>query len=156
MPLIHGGDDVCSWGDGACPAFSSAIVWDAIRCKGNVVNWHNLVWSSGYVSRHAFICWMVGHQRLKTQDRMIGMGRPDMVSCVFCDNEVETHVHLFFGCIFTRRLALAWSVLCSTAIPADPCNVIFWYMTARLKGNQFRKRFRRVMFCALVYRGLEV
>ncbi|GJV06019.1 hypothetical protein Tco_1343675 [Tanacetum coccineum] len=50
--------------------FSVSIAWDTICPRGDVVNWHDLVWFSYAIPCHVFHLWLVIKRKLKTQDVM--------------------------------------------------------------------------------------
>ncbi|GJV08558.1 reverse transcriptase domain, reverse transcriptase zinc-binding domain protein [Tanacetum coccineum] len=59
---------VCISSNGADNEFSVSTAWDTIRPRGDVVNWHALVWFSHAIPCHAFHLWLVIKRKLKTQD----------------------------------------------------------------------------------------
>ncbi|GJS76051.1 hypothetical protein Tco_0725932 [Tanacetum coccineum] len=59
---------VCISSNGADNEFYVSIVLDTIRPRGDVVNWHDLVWFSHAIPRYAFHLWLVIKCKLKTQD----------------------------------------------------------------------------------------
>ncbi|GJS76052.1 reverse transcriptase domain, reverse transcriptase zinc-binding domain protein [Tanacetum coccineum] len=54
--------------NGADNEFYVSIAWDTICPRGDVVNWHDLVWFFHAIPRHAFHLWLVIKRKLKTQD----------------------------------------------------------------------------------------
>ncbi|GJR32465.1 protein LAZ1 [Tanacetum coccineum] len=50
--------------------FSVAKAWEAIRNRGNQVEWYQIVWFSYNIPRHAFHMWLVMRNGLKTHDKM--------------------------------------------------------------------------------------
>ncbi|GJX65691.1 hypothetical protein Tco_0300034 [Tanacetum coccineum] len=56
--------------------FFVASVWDAIRPRGTVIDWHNMVWFSHCIPRHAFNLW----------------------------TQADSHNHLFLSCIFSFQV----------------------------------------------------
>ncbi|GAB2227208.1 hypothetical protein Drorol1_Dr00009020, partial [Drosera rotundifolia] len=60
LPAIDGEGDLCLWLDGTLGKFSSSAAWEMIRPRGDMVK--------GLCAKHSFICWMMAHQRLSTQD----------------------------------------------------------------------------------------
>ncbi|GJV37749.1 RNA-directed DNA polymerase, eukaryota, reverse transcriptase zinc-binding domain protein [Tanacetum coccineum] len=42
----------------------------SIGNQGSKVDWHDVVWYSNFIPRHAFIQWLLVHVRLPTQDRL--------------------------------------------------------------------------------------
>ncbi|GJX90624.1 hypothetical protein Tco_0343950 [Tanacetum coccineum] len=50
--------------------FSVARAWDAVRPRGNIINWHKIVWFSHAIPRHSFHMWLVMRKALNTQDKL--------------------------------------------------------------------------------------
>ncbi|GJT77535.1 ribonuclease H-like domain-containing protein [Tanacetum coccineum] len=64
--------DVLQWRDSneSISEFSVKKVWEAIRPRGEEVDWYRMVWFPHCVPRHAFLLWLVMRNSLKTQDRL--------------------------------------------------------------------------------------
>ncbi|GAB2221730.1 hypothetical protein Droror1_Dr00012916 [Drosera rotundifolia] len=90
---------------------------------------------------------MMAHQRLSTQDRLIGMGRLDISCCIFCDTEVKSYDHVFFTCSFAAAVFQEWAVRYKEAVPMRSCKENVKHMAIQLTGVSFRKRLTRKMFC---------
>lgn len=76
--------------------------------------WHNMV-----LPRHSFILWVIVQRRLLTLDRLqTCIPLVSEVSCVLCEERLETHDHLFFECSYSWRLLhLCTSWMALTAVP---------------------------------------
>ncbi|GJZ14025.1 hypothetical protein Tco_0549255 [Tanacetum coccineum] len=46
------------------------LIETKLRPRGNVINWHKIVWFSHAVPRHSFHMWIVMRKALKTQDKL--------------------------------------------------------------------------------------
>ncbi|KAF4399836.1 hypothetical protein G4B88_021050 [Cannabis sativa] len=64
--------------------------------------WHRLI-----MPKHRFIYWQVCNNNLLTRDNLRKLMNIDSSLCPVCENEIETHNHLFVDCLYTRRLAAA-------------------------------------------------
>ena len=60
--------------------------------------------SPSYIRRHAFIVWLVIHDRLATQDKLLKWDFINSMSCVLCQANVEDRNHMFFSCQFTAGI----------------------------------------------------
>ena len=99
-----------------------------------VVDWHTSVWFPQAIRRHAFIVWLVIHDRLDTQDKLLKWGLINSMACVFCRANVEDRNHLFFGCHFTAGIWMRILRLCGNfRMPRNWENEFLWVMGAKGK-----------------------
>ncbi|XP_074277626.1 uncharacterized protein LOC141601261 [Silene latifolia] len=68
-----------------------------------IAPWFSFTWVKEAVPRHNFIGWLIANERLLTRDRLHRIGITSDISCVLCENAQESHDHLFFKCIYSRR-----------------------------------------------------
>ena len=73
-PLDESKEDTISWTLAPSGVFTVSSAWNQIRPRKQVVNWHNSVWFPQSIRRHAFIVWLVIHDRLDTQDKLLKCG----------------------------------------------------------------------------------
>ncbi|GJS40759.1 putative reverse transcriptase domain-containing protein [Tanacetum coccineum] len=102
--------DVLQWRDSneSISEFSVKKVWEAIRPRGEEVDWYRMVWFPHCVPRHAFLLWLVMRNSLKTQDRLkqwdVGINTDlNMLRCSFCDLQANLREHLFFECSYSTQ-----------------------------------------------------
>ena len=69
-PLDDSREDIISWTLAPSGVFTVSSAWNQLRPRMQVVNWHNSVWFPQAIRRHAFIVWLVIHDRLDTQDKL--------------------------------------------------------------------------------------
>lgn len=68
------------------------------------VAWAIGIWNRMSFPKHRFIAWLGIQNRLRTKDILLHFGVcPDNLCCL-CGIEVETHIHLFFECEFSKQL----------------------------------------------------
>lgn len=72
--------------------------WDALRAKGPLVPWSNIIWFPREVPRWAIIKWMGVQGRLNTRDRLMRWGIATDGICPLCCTDQEKHHHLYFEC----------------------------------------------------------
>ncbi|XP_074318800.1 uncharacterized protein LOC141655630 [Silene latifolia] len=63
------------------------------------VVWHKDVWNAWCVPKHSIISWLIHHESLNTQEKLFRLQICESNACVLCENGLETHQHLFSGCI---------------------------------------------------------
>nr|GEX87379.1 zinc finger, CCHC-type [Tanacetum cinerariifolium]GEX99685.1 zinc finger, CCHC-type [Tanacetum cinerariifolium] len=64
--------DIMYWRDSinGFSIYSVRRAWEALRPRGNEVNWYHNVWFPHCIPRYAFPLWLVMRNRLKTQDKL--------------------------------------------------------------------------------------
>ncbi|XP_021985761.1 uncharacterized protein LOC110881945 [Helianthus annuus] len=109
--LSEGVRDVVLWKDinERLVPFSSSDAWECIRSRGTQVSWYNLVWFSQCIPRHAFVLWLVFRRKLVTQDRIRqwNIDNKDcmnLMCCLLCHNNIDSHHHLFFECKYATEV----------------------------------------------------
>ncbi|XP_062099866.1 uncharacterized protein LOC133805720 [Humulus lupulus] len=80
----------------------------SLVCPGELVHYGKSVWCKLSAPKHQFILWMAVNQKLNTRDwlQACHIHLPS-ICCPVCGQGEETHSHLFFDCIFSRKVLLA-------------------------------------------------
>ncbi|GKA39075.1 RNA-directed DNA polymerase, eukaryota, reverse transcriptase zinc-binding domain protein [Tanacetum coccineum] len=99
--LINNEEWICQWKKGK---FSIKSVWEIFKEGENDVNWNKVVWYSQCNPRHAFVIWLVMHERLATQDRIMVWNKKDSLLCPLCNVENDSHEHLLFKCPYSEEV----------------------------------------------------
>ena len=142
-PLDESREDTISWSLTSSEVFTVTSAWNQIRPRMQVVDWHTSVWFPQAIRRHVFIVWLVIHDRLDTQDKLLKWGLINSMSCVFCWANVEDRNHLFFGCHFTASIWMRILRLCGNfRMPRNWENEFLWVMGA--KGKSFISITKRI------------
>ncbi|GJY80117.1 ribonuclease H-like domain-containing protein [Tanacetum coccineum] len=102
--------DVLQWQTPLTPILEFLVkkVWEAIRPRGEEVDWYRMVWFSHCVPRHAFLLWLVMCNSLKTQDRLkqwdvdINIDL-NLLRCSLCDLQADSREHLLFECSYSTQ-----------------------------------------------------
>ena len=89
-------------------SFSSSETWEVIRERHQLCHWHNAVWFKYATPKYSFILWTALKGRLPTGDRMRQWGGNVNISCVLCNEPLETLEHLFFDCVYSAQI---WEIL---------------------------------------------
>ena len=104
-------EDVSLWVNGKGSykrSFSSREAWEVIREKHQLCHWHEAVWFKYATPKYSFILWTALKGRLPTGDRMRQWGGNVNISCVLCNEPLETLEHLFFECAYSAQV---WGML---------------------------------------------
>lgn len=91
-------------------SFSSGETWRATREIHQQCQWHKEVWFKYTTPKYSFILWLAMKGRMTTGDRMRNWngGANINVSCVLCNEPLETVEHLFFECSYSAEI---WETL---------------------------------------------
>ncbi|XP_058183541.1 uncharacterized protein LOC131301336 [Rhododendron vialii] len=120
--------------------FTIKSAWEAIREKFPIQPRFKVIWGSHNVPRWSFILWLAALHRLSTKDRLRNWGMALDALCCLCQDEEESHHHLFFDCSYSTRV---WQYLVSknrvAGIPNNMGDVLDW-----LQGNVSWDTFRFV------------
>ncbi|GJY09569.1 hypothetical protein Tco_0377754, partial [Tanacetum coccineum] len=105
--IVKGSLDRFKWRTGGVPKpFSISNVWNSIRLRDDKVNWYALVLYASCIPRHAFNMWLIIKHKLKTQDLVRVWDASTSLGSVFplCNNQQDSHDHLFFECSFSHNV----------------------------------------------------
>ena len=133
--------------------FSVATVWKELRQQHAKVPWHRFLWSSMSIPKHVFISWMALLNRLPTMDRLATWGLEVRGLCYFCQGELETRDHLFFGCSYSKNIWKQILQLCELNR-----EVGFWLSELKcaiheIKGKALISIILSIAWKALIYHG---
>ena len=99
------------------------------------VGWDKLIWFSYHIPKHPVISWMAILNRLPTKDRLLSWGIEVDGRCLFCQSELETRDHLFFGCRYSKSIWEAVLQLCQLNRRTASWNEELHWGISRLKGK---------------------
>ena len=70
------------------------------------------IWFRHKITKYAFLPWLVTQNRLATGDRMLAWNIGANLSCVLCQNVMESRDHLFFECSYSGEVwpKLMWGL----------------------------------------------
>ncbi|GJY12210.1 RNA-directed DNA polymerase, eukaryota, reverse transcriptase zinc-binding domain protein [Tanacetum coccineum] len=83
--------------------FSVKQVYDDLKGSGEEVTWATIVWFSQNIPKHSFIVWMEILNKLTTQDKVKNWRSYDMMACPLCNQDIDSHQHLFFQCQYANQ-----------------------------------------------------
>lgn len=136
----------------------------SVKSFNNLVQQHNfektlpheiteLIWQKKAPPRAELVVWFLLQEKLKTGSTLLNLNiiNSEYATCLFCDAEVESHEHLFFGCHFTWRLwmmCLDWWGISSVLHEDSKRNFISWQS---LVSGGFKKELWSSLFFVVVW-----
>ncbi|XP_021969697.1 uncharacterized protein LOC110864814 [Helianthus annuus] len=117
--------------------FSSFSVWNSLRITQQEVDWAVVIWFPQCIPKHAFLVWLIMRKKLLTQDKILKWGlerrkNMNMMCCLLCYADIDSHDHLFFECKFSAHV---WSLVRSKVgmDTVDPkwSSIVNWLMSRR-------------------------
>ncbi|KAJ0847636.1 putative reverse transcriptase zinc-binding domain-containing protein [Helianthus annuus] len=75
------------------------------------VDWCRIVWFGQCIPRNAFLLWLIMRRKLLTQDKILSWDfsrrkNMNMMCCLLCYANHDSHSHLFFECKFSTQVWL--------------------------------------------------
>ena len=104
-------EDVSMWKNGKGRfkrSFSTNETWLNIRDNHILCDWYKVVWFKHATPKYAFVTWIAMRGRLATRERMQCWNTNGDVSCILCNEPLETLTHLFFECSYSAQV---WEAL---------------------------------------------
>lgn len=86
------------------PHFNSKSTWKLTRDLQPTNRWYKSIWFTHSTPKYAFMAWLAIKNRLSTGDRTQHWNTGASVSCVFCQEPLETRNHLFFTCQYSKEV----------------------------------------------------
>ncbi|XP_071712463.1 uncharacterized protein [Rutidosis leptorrhynchoides] len=110
VPVLTNQDDAIVWvsNDGKRSKYNTDQVWNDLSENKPKVKWHRVIWFPQATPKHAFISCLAVQNRLVTQDKLQKWYPTLRLNSALCDQEVDSHEHLFFRCIFAAKV---WNLL---------------------------------------------
>ncbi|XP_074277808.1 uncharacterized protein LOC141601424 [Silene latifolia] len=124
----------------------SGYMW--LRPHGDKIDWCQWALNSWMIPKHGFVCWVVGHGKLLTQDRLVRMQVTTSNTCYLCADHTESHAHIFFKCEYSRRCCQFVSAWCKESLPEEDC--ILWWCRKRYR-SLCRKKVMGCVIAGLMY-----
>jgi hypothetical protein len=149
--------DYIRWKDGSrIIEFSTSAAWNSVRISTDEVNWAHLVWSPHCIPRHSFILWLILGGKLLTQDKILSwnMSRRknmNMMCCLLCFSNVDSHDHLFFECTYFSSI---WSVIAPLACMESVLprwSDIVSHLLDRVRSKRITNVISRLLVSAAAY-----
>ncbi|XP_021979810.1 uncharacterized protein LOC110875926 [Helianthus annuus] len=150
-------DDRICWIEGDdLHDFSSSTVWQSLRSREQEIDWVNIVWFNQCIPRHAFLMWLIMRRKLLTQDIILKWDfsrrkNMNMMCCLLCFENVDSHEHLFFECRFSTQI---WCMVRDKAAMANvdhKWSSITRWLKDRGKSKRAADYFSRLVVGATAY-----
>ena len=129
--------------------FFIGSAWNTLRVRGEQVEWYNLVWFRGKISKASFCLWLAVRGRLYTQDRWFNQD-PDM-RCMLCNNSEEDHQHLFFQCEWSKQLWNMIKMKCKIQAPEQTWHSLISWLSNAWRTKNLRTLSWNLSFATTVY-----
>ncbi|GJX26958.1 reverse transcriptase domain, reverse transcriptase zinc-binding domain protein [Tanacetum coccineum] len=146
---------ILEWRDaeGNVKPFSVRTVWDSIRQKHDTVPWYHVVWFANGVPRFSFHMWLVVHGKLKTQDKLSQweVNGDLTMSCSLCENQPDSHEHIFFECMFSKQVWDIMKGLAGLSNVAGRYKEIVDYLIPFANSKSCRITVAKLVFSATAY-----
>ncbi|XP_022003148.1 uncharacterized protein LOC110900572 [Helianthus annuus] len=136
--------------------FSLFRAWDSVRHQEEQVNWSNIVWFSQCIPRHAFLMWLIMRRKLLTQDKILSWDlsrrkNMNMLCCLLCYANHDSHEHLFFECEFSSQVwVMVRSKVGMDMVPAKWNDIVLW-LRDRAKSKSVSDYVTRLLVAASAY-----
>ncbi|XP_019225247.1 PREDICTED: uncharacterized protein LOC109206839 [Nicotiana attenuata] len=86
--------------------YSISSMYNQLRGDFTNKSWKRLICNSKGCPKWIFIMYLALQERLSTKDRMSKWGIQVEQTCPLCEQEMESHQHLFFSCKYSTEI---WS-----------------------------------------------
>ncbi|KAL0300308.1 UNVERIFIED_CONTAM: hypothetical protein Scaly_3051400 [Sesamum calycinum] len=150
LPPVHqNSPDTIIWRH-ASGQFSVKSATELIRPPTDRVVWHGLLQGRYKIPRHNFILWLAILEKLSTLDKhWISHGDN---GCVLCAGQhVESHDHLFFNCLYTRRCLQIVQRQVRFHWPLSGWQQCIKWASKRWRSEHLINAASRALLAALVY-----
>ncbi|XP_074303203.1 uncharacterized protein LOC141637629 [Silene latifolia] len=134
------------WGTGAAYSIQAGYSW--LQNDHEKPQWRALVWTRYGMSKHNVIAWLAAQSRLLTRDRLRRRGVCLETICVLCENDSESHPHLFFACGYSRCCLQLVSNWLGIQIPWHL--PLQWWVKWRMRPL-LKKHIVGAAICVLIY-----
>jgi hypothetical protein len=84
--------------------FSVSQAYKDLQSDDVDVTWSKIVWYTQNIPKHSFILWLAIQNILITQDKLKQWGSYDLMVCPLCYKDMDSHKHLFFKCIYAKKI----------------------------------------------------
>ncbi|XP_035839381.1 uncharacterized protein LOC118486758 [Helianthus annuus] len=145
------------WKDGnECQDFSSSAVWHSVRHRESEVDWSGIVWFAQCIPRHAFMMWLIMKRKLLTQDKILQWDfsrrkNMNMMCCLLCYENFDSHQHLFFECKFSDEV---WNMIRGKvgmeAVCSRWADITEW-LCARIRSKKVEIYVAKLLVAAAAY-----
>ncbi|XP_074293063.1 uncharacterized protein LOC141619968 [Silene latifolia] len=90
------------------------------------VCWHLVVWNPWNTPKNSFMGWLWAHDALQTKSKLLQYGVTSDADCLLCGQDTESQEHLFFACVYSRRVIQAVNQIMGGVFPTH--DLLDWCM----------------------------
>ncbi|KAJ0907226.1 putative reverse transcriptase zinc-binding domain-containing protein [Helianthus annuus] len=135
---------------------SASQVWHSFRQRDQEVNWVKFIWFPQCIPKHAFFMWLVIRRKLLTQDKILQWDisrrkNMNMMCCLLCYADIDSHAHLFFECSYSTQV---WSTVRNKGgmgnVGSDWDSIVNW-MAGRSCSKSAANYISRLVLAAATY-----
>lgn len=140
--LIQGVEDRVLWRWDASGVYSARSAYRAFFCGATKFAAAKLIWKSWAPMKVKFFIWLAVKERLWTADRRHRHGLQRNAECTFCEQELETTVHLLAACPYTKEV---WHIVSTvlhiqnTTSLSETSLTDYWVHKRRAMSRSLRK-----------------
>ncbi|XP_074301623.1 uncharacterized protein LOC141633025 [Silene latifolia] len=114
----------------------------------NLVSWYPWMLNKWLIPKQSFIVWLIAHQKLLTQDRLVKMQIISENKCFLCGLQEENLNHLFLDYLFSRKCSGMVSEWCCLMFPLQ--HLISWWIDLR-QASACKKKVTAMILASLMY-----
>ncbi|KAJ6742881.1 hypothetical protein OIU85_016915 [Salix viminalis] len=129
-------EDQPIWKHSSTGLFTISSAWEHLRDCNPLDPLHQVIWYAGYIPRQSFTLWLTSQTRLPTLDRLRRMGITENMCCVLCNQEEETHTHLFFQCSYSKAVWESVSSKGTIRWPNEPWYQLMQWASSHITGKK--------------------
>ncbi|XP_074299173.1 uncharacterized protein LOC141630216 [Silene latifolia] len=89
----------------------------------------------------------MGHDALQTKNKLLQYGVASDADCLLCGQDTESQEHLFFACVYSRRVIQSVNQIMGGAFPTH--DLLDWCM--HQNGTKVQKSVYFVVLMCLIY-----
>lgn len=115
------------------------------------VNWHHWVWNAYNVPRHSFIAWMAALGKLRTKESLFKAGVCHDRECMLCIQGEESCHHLFFRCVFSRKIIICIMQWLGIGFRTEECLYESWSKWERKYRSKQKQKVCYAALAVVVY-----
>ncbi|XP_074315180.1 uncharacterized protein LOC141651363 [Silene latifolia] len=111
------------------------------------VCWMNVIWNPWNIPKNSFLGWLWAHDAMQTKNKLLQYGVASDADCLLCGQDTESQDHLFFACVYSRRVIQSVNQIIGGAFTTT--NLLDWCL--HKTGTKVQKRVYFAVLMCLIY-----
>ncbi|XP_074291328.1 uncharacterized protein LOC141618113 [Silene latifolia] len=111
------------------------------------VRWMNVVWSPWNIPKTSFMGWLWAHEAMHTKSKLLQYGIANDADCLLCGQATETREHIFFDCVYSRRVIQSLNQNIGGDFPTN--DLMDWCL--HKSGTKVKKRVHFALVMSTIY-----